>query len=355
MKKFINNLISILFIVLLCSCTFNVGDKKDGDDNESPPPAPENIYPGNGAVEIPLAPQLNWTCYGSNTNNLRFDVFLCTNNPPNIKIDSGLQSFSCNIDTPLEGNRTYYWKVIAKNDHGESSGNVWTFTTTAGGLPTDGLVAYYPFNGNTMDESGNGNNGQNYGAYLTWDRFNNSNKAYGFNNAASYISVPHNSSLQPADGLTLSTWVFFNDLSNTGSVLSKGSDTTTGWYSLRYESSTRTLDFQINFSDYIPGPRMTVSSSSTLVTNTWYYVVGTFDGNQMKLYLSGQSENTLYAPKTLGSNYEYLTIGNCGEGYPFNGTIDDIRIYKRALNDNEIQQLFHEGGWLKKSISSAKR
>ena len=45
----------------------------------------------------------------------------------------------------------------------------------------DGLVAYYPFNGNANDESGNGNNGTVNGATLTTDRFGNTNKAYSFN------------------------------------------------------------------------------------------------------------------------------------------------------------------------------
>ena len=45
----------------------------------------------------------------------------------------------------------------------------------------DGLVAYYPFNGNANDESGNGYNGTVYGATLTYDRFGNPNSAYSFN------------------------------------------------------------------------------------------------------------------------------------------------------------------------------
>ncbi len=47
-------------------------------------------------------------------------------------------------------------------------------------LPSQGLVAYYPFNGNANDQSGNGNNGTVFGAILTLDRFGNSNSAYSF-------------------------------------------------------------------------------------------------------------------------------------------------------------------------------
>ncbi len=53
-----------------------------------------------------------------------------------------------------------------------------------------GLVAYYPFNGNAKDESGNGNNGSVFGATLTMDRFGNDRSAYEFNGTDNYISYP---------------------------------------------------------------------------------------------------------------------------------------------------------------------
>ena len=59
----------------------------------------------------------------------------------------------------------------------------------------DGLVAYYPFNGNANDESGNGNDGTVIGATLTADRSGNPDSAYSFNGVNDYINVPHSSSL----------------------------------------------------------------------------------------------------------------------------------------------------------------
>ena len=47
-------------------------------------------------------------------------------------------------------------------------------------VPANGLVGYWPFNGNTIDESGNGNNGSVHGATLTSDRFGSNNSAYDF-------------------------------------------------------------------------------------------------------------------------------------------------------------------------------
>ncbi len=84
---------------------------------------------------------------------------------------------------------------------------------SAFGALTDGLMAYYPFNGNANDESGNGNNGTVNGATLTTDRFGDTDSAYSFNE--SYIAVPDNPSLF-SDNLTTSWWV--NIESHTTSV-----------------------------------------------------------------------------------------------------------------------------------------
>src|SRR6266481_4068540 len=74
------------------------------------------------------------------------------------------------------------------------------------GLIAQQLVAYYPFNGNALDESGNGNNGTVVGATLTADRFGNENSAYYFS-GSQYISAPDSPSLNSTTGLTLAAWV----------------------------------------------------------------------------------------------------------------------------------------------------
>jgi len=59
--------------------------------------------------------------------------------------------------------------------------------------PTTGLAAWYPFNGDVNDYSGNGNNGTVHGAILSPDRFGDSDKAYSFNGSDNYISIADNS------------------------------------------------------------------------------------------------------------------------------------------------------------------
>ena len=73
-------------------------------------------------------------------------------------------------------------------------------------IPTDGLVAYFPFNGNANDASANGNDGTVYGATLTNDRYSVTNSAYFFDGISSYILVSNSPSLSLTN-ITISLWV----------------------------------------------------------------------------------------------------------------------------------------------------
>jgi hypothetical protein len=75
-------------------------------------------------------------------------------------------------------------------------------------VPTNGLVAYYPFNGNANDQSGNGNNGVVHGANLTNDRTGTNNQAYSFNGRNNYISIPFSNSIAVQNEITVSVWLY---------------------------------------------------------------------------------------------------------------------------------------------------
>ena len=93
------------------------------------------------------------------------------------------------------------------------------FTTTSFAqvpsyVPANGLLGWWPFNGNANDESGNGNNGTNNGATLTTDRNGVANQAYSFDGVNDFIEIPY-SSLYVNEQLTISYWkkdsVLIND------------------------------------------------------------------------------------------------------------------------------------------------
>ena len=86
-------------------------------------------------------------------------------------------------------------------------------------VPSDSLVAWYSFNGNANDETGNGNDGLLIGPPTSVnDRFGTANAAYDFNNLSNYIDIPDNNSLDLTTDLTISVWVHPNGSYGTGPV-----------------------------------------------------------------------------------------------------------------------------------------
>ena len=97
-------------------------------------------------------------------------------------------------------------------------------------IPQNGLVAYYPFNGNANDESGNGNSGTVKGASLTTDRFGNSSSAFDFNGIDNMIEVPANNQFD-FQNFTISTWIKRSKLTGWGCIISKSN-----WDNAAYET-----------------------------------------------------------------------------------------------------------------------
>jgi hypothetical protein len=214
--------------------------------------------------------------------------------------------------------------------------------TVQGSPPTDSLVAYYPFNGNPNDESGNGHNGVDSSATLTTDRFGNANKAYSFDGVSNYIQVNGFPILD--NTFTYSAWIKVTrpsgvDINNNfGNFGTSGTGVET--WGMSYNVTTQRLWI----SDHLNGAYAYV----TVLGNNWRYVVVKYNGTTRSLYLDGTlvaSQNITTPIPSLPT--DFLRIGSHTDhvAQQFMGSIDDIRIYNRALSDAEIQALYHEGGW----------
>jgi hypothetical protein len=223
---------------------------------------------------------------------------------------------------------------------------------------SQGLVAYYPFNGNANDESGNGNHATVHGATLAADRHGNLNRAYNFDGTDDFLEIPHNSSLQPTTQFSVCAWVhpngFYSGRCQGNEIVSKGAnDDDPGAYTLRFGDLDNDCDIfapnkhfglGINFSG---SARRGVESTTVISLHRWYFVVGTYDGSVMKLFVNGLLEDNLAVSETFANNSSDITIGkhqNPSFPYLVNGIIDDICLYNRALTDDEIVDLFGNGG-----------
>lgn len=212
--------------------------------------------------------------------------------------------------------------------------------TSAANLDS-GLVAYFPFNGNANDESGNNNNGTVNGSQLTQDRFGIPGKAYYFNGAGDFISIPDNPDLF-SDELTISWWYKLTEIPGPAAVV-------IGWVDggHRYQQffSGGQLSYlngyNLNQSGILFNPIFGLND-----LNVWKNVVVTYKKltettSTTSIYVDGELKQTDnhniamdYVP---GINF---FIGKNHNGNFFKGYLDDFRIYNRVLNDNEILALY---------------
>ncbi|MEO7991468.1 MAG: FG-GAP-like repeat-containing protein [Chryseolinea sp.] len=206
---------------------------------------------------------------------------------------------------------------------------------------TIGLIAYYPFTGNANDLSGNTNNGTVNGATLTTDRFGTANSAYLFNGTSSYISIPNSSSLQsPTTKLTMNAWINMAGYSLVGQafgpIFTKSNSTSTNFMYAFAIGTAGDVEAEINnFSNFASAPY-------TFCFNQWYMVTAVLDNTTAYLYVNGSLIGTQTFTTNIASDVLGLEIGRDSPGLMeiFNGKIDDIRIYNRALSDCEVAGLY---------------
>ncbi len=218
----------------------------------------------------------------------------------------------------------------------------------------DGLVAYYPFNGNANDESGNRNNGTVHGVTLAADRFGIQNKAYNFDGISNYIEVGDSSELRASNHtLSISLWVkssIKDSYKNEIVLIRKGvSCYVPGWNigtGIRQTNSNDILSLEFNS---IGDSKDSWVVHSQINQDKWVHIVGVSDSNTARIYINSEKvaiskvDNSIPIdsnwPMTLGAGKQ-----SCGDAHSFfKGIMDDIRIYSRAISESEIKQLYLEG------------
>jgi len=200
----------------------------------------------------------------------------------------------------------------------------------------EGLVAYYPFNGNANDESGNGNDGTVNGATLTEDRLGNAENAYSFDGIDDYIFVNGSDSLNSTEQITISAWINSNSDLFQGIVWKETPGPDYGMV------TTGNVD---GFSVSLDGTTWTSIESQTHSLNEWYLLTSTYDGAKISIFVDGQLSNFSSASGIIQLDINVpLGIGVWLRGgeplYHFSGLIDDIRIYNRALSECEVKSLY---------------
>lgn len=207
-----------------------------------------------------------------------------------------------------------------------------------------GLIAYYPFNGNANDLSGNKNNGEVYGAKLSPDRNSKQNSSYYFNGKDDYIKVKNFGKQIKTDEITVSLWAKSLTSRAQFQMMLCPDDN-------RFAISINYFHAGMNtiFWDYgwqgeggdAPG-RLYFRPES--VDTLWhhYVFVSSTKAKSMKIYKDKKLLIEKIEPRELlNPQGKDLIIGSGDKAFFFNGYLDEIKIYNRILSAAEIERLYN--------------
>jgi hypothetical protein len=205
-------------------------------------------------------------------------------------------------------------------------------------VPTNGLVGWWPFNGNANDESGNNNNGTVNGATLTSDRFGNLNSAFDFDGINDFISINNTFDLS-----TRSFNFWFNPSvinASTGTLLVSDNPTLVN-------GVTQARVIKLNNLDSVQvatGTTVGFYIGAGTTINNWQMLTYTRNINDVKIYLNGILINSGQSGFYTSGNGNIQTILGCDRNLTFdwyNGKIDDLGVWNRTLTNQEITDLYN--------------
>ena len=228
-----------------------------------------------------------------------------------------------------------YYRLRVTNQNGlESYSPVETaYAPECINIPLEGLMAWYPFNGNAFDESGNGHDGTILYAEPTTDRHGKPGKAYDFQVNSGYIIIPGPASFNDMDSFTLAAWIYRKgDFTGSfQSIISKISPQRDFVLQLRPEGNP-----SVCFA-YDPAIYYCCTGPSVTPVAEWVHLAAAWTGDSWKLYVNGNLVKTESYPGSQPPwTGEHMYIGSLGGGEVFQGCIDEVLIYGRELSETEI-------------------
>lgn len=219
------------------------------------------------------------------------------------------------------------------------------YFTASAQIPS-GLLVWYPFNGNTLDSSGNGLHATNSGATIAVGKNGIPGTAYAFNGTSSRIDVPDNPLLRPAHRMTIAIWFQPNikTLTGWGTLLTKRYALTADPYNSYALTTFANGKWNFILSKGTAGTAKSLPTRKTTPYNgNWIFMVCVFDSLNMKTYINGVLDTSTSFVGPIGYSGLGLTIGytTSGTNDYYQGRIDDLKIFNRDLNQEEINRLYY--------------
>jgi hypothetical protein len=209
-------------------------------------------------------------------------------------------------------------------------------------VPQYGLLGYYPFNGTPNDVSSNVANLTNNGAVLTTDRFGTANAAYSFNGVnQNLINNTPNFTFNPASSFTYSFW-YNRNVTSVNGVLIMNATNAAGNFIWLFQAGATNSQFGTNKQQSAWFWAQTAST-----TSTWTHIVCVYNAGAMTLYKNNvQVATATFTHTNVTSANMPLYIGRGVGGDYYNGKMDDVGIWNRALTACEINDLYNSSNSL---------
>jgi Concanavalin A-like lectin/glucanases superfamily/Secretion system C-terminal sorting domain len=215
-------------------------------------------------------------------------------------------------------------------------------------VPSNGLVGWWPFNGNANDESGNGNNGNVFGATLTSDRFGMPFHAFNFNGTSDYILVNNSNSLNiTGSEITISYWINYENAISTIDLykgISKGGYDVGNGYELIFANNSTNVNGNCQVNGAQGG---FYCGDINLYRLNWTQITATVSNGIGTIYYNGILQSTNSSGNGINNFIATTASLYFGKRNPLNmyagfveGRMDDIGIWNRALTQQEVTNLF---------------
>jgi len=186
----------------------------------------------------------------------------------------------------------------------------------------------------TNDSSGKGNDGEIHGAQWVDGKFG---RALEFNGTSDYVDCGNDASLNITDEITVAAWIKTpQPTKNFQMFVTHGQAV----WELRFNSTTGTVHFCANING-VWIDQTEYATKTILSADTWYHVVGTFNGSRITTWLNGTDDGHFDASGSIPSTANSVNMGKRVEGgdYNFLGAIDEVAIFNVVLTEDDIQDL----------------
>ncbi|KPA10489.1 protein containing DUF1566 [Candidatus Magnetomorum sp. HK-1] len=296
------------------------------------PELPSSPTPGDNTFGVSQNPVLSWHCSDKNPGDiLIYDVYLSQSEALTGAVAKGLTETTLFVSNKLPGHTRYFWRVDVTDAYGATQkGQTWTFMT----IPAlnDGLAAYYPFDEDARDHSGNGNDCSVHGPQPMPDYLMSSDKAYYFDGSNDYVKCPNTSAFSVGSEVSYVFWIKYQ---KNGFVYNKWAN----------GAEDKWIYGNLNFYFY---QKANVKPSSPVPVDEWTHIAIVYKNSKASFYFNGEWINTASMgsgslKNSTGTPYfgrnPSRNVGSAGNA-PYKGGLDEFRIYKRALLPEEVWTLY---------------